>query len=94
VERDAEEVLFAEAKGQNCILVFANKETFDYGHRLKKFEELVAPSGKFLRVHNSFLVRTNAIVDCKWLFAFLYTGDMIPLSRKVNSLVRKMLGKA
>jgi DNA-binding LytR/AlgR family response regulator len=94
VERDAEQVLYAEAKGQNCTLVFPNKETFDFGLRLKKFQDLVAPSGKFLRVHNSFLVREETIVDCRWLFAFLCTGDMIPLSRKANSLVRKLLGKA
>ena len=94
VERDAETVLFAEADGQNTRLVFDNKEVFDYPHRLKEFEDLLALSGKFIRVHRSFLVRKAAIVDCKWLFAFLCTGDMIPLSREANSIVKKLLGKA
>ena len=94
VERDAEKVLFAEAQGQTTRLVFDNKEVFDYPHRLKQFEALVASSGKFLRVHRSFLVRKDAIVDHCWLMAFLFTGDMVPLNRESFQIVKKLLGRA
>ena len=94
MERDAETVLFAEAQGQNTHLVFDNKEVFDYPHRLKKLEDMLVSSGKFSRLHRSFLVRKDAIADCCWLMAIMYTGDMIPLSRESYQVVKKLLGKA
>jgi len=92
VERDAEKVLYAQALRQKCLLVFDNGETFKWGYPLIEFEKLVASTGKYFRLHDSYLALKKSIIDCCWCWAVLDKFQKrLPVGRNKFAAVQEIV---
>jgi len=91
----ADEISYAYADEKYTQLVLASGEKIFVSHSLKEMESML-PEAEFLRPHQSFLVRIDAIrkiqKDLGGLSLLLKDKTEIPVSRRNKEVVLRIIG--
>ena len=91
--RDAEKVLYARSRRQNCVLYFENGDVEVWGYPLSYFHQKVWDTNLFRRLDRFLLVKISKVVNRKWLKLILCNGCIIGLTRKGNNKVKNYFVK-
>ena len=78
------DLLYAQADGNYTTFITTQKKII-LRKGLKEVSETILNHRKFVRIHKSYLVNTDAITSRNGSFIFLRNGDFIPLGRTYAS---------
>lgn len=92
-KRKASNLRYVKANGQSCTLYFKNDEEFPYGYRLKIFFVKIYCLTYLIKVHRSYIINLNEVVNYTYLTAIFSNSKKIPLNDEGYAIVKEFVDK-
>lgn len=90
IEVEIAEIDYFESNGRIITVHYNNGKSFEFYSRMAKLENTLLPEG-FVRLHRSFLANITALTEYKNGVVKARNGDLLPVSRNMQSIVRDIV---